>query len=278
MVCCPYGGVVALPIIFSMVGVGLTMAYTFSCHFFESSGLESMGITRGYGPWTIQGTYPIRLGSSEEFVSYIEGVLTGNITKIHDIDLNMTDTEKEEMSEFFQEDGQQICYPWSQYGYDAYEMLFDSNMNLARGFSMTSTVLSLLLMFTILFMGCCRFRKCSFYFTGVLCILTGVFSAVTFLSTRTAYCQDAEKCTIGSSGIVCIVAVVWWILLGIFLMCLEKTPVNERQNQPSTVAPAATQQQQTETYSQDNGVQAATVVTTNAGRDAEKGGATTVVY
>lgn len=273
MVCCPYGGVVTLPIIFSMIGVGLTFAYTFTCHFFDSSGPASLGIERGYGPWTIQGAYPIHGVDGTTINSIIPSI---NLT---DSNINYTDATSilsQDAANLLSDNNllseQQFCYPWGQYGYDSFGNLFDRDMDIARGFSMASVVLSVLLMFTILFMGCCRFRRCSFYFTGFLCILTGLFSAVTFISMKSTYCQDADTCKMGYSGIICIVSFAWWVLLGFFLMCLNKTPVDERCRLPSVAPDAA------KTYNHNEGAPAVTVVTTNAGRDVEHGGPMTVVY
>lgn len=273
MVCCPHGGIVTLPILASMAGVALTFAYAFSCHFYDSAGSMSLGAERGYGPWTVQGTYPVYLGAEGLFPSFLANNSTApnNTASFFGGNVNLTDAASalsHDAATFLSDNHlvseQQFCYPWSQYGYDSFSSLFDRQMNAARGLSMAAVVLSVLLMFTMIFMACCRFRKCSFYFTGFLSILTGLLSAATFISFSSEYCQLAETCKLGYSGIVCIVAAVWWVALGIFLCSMEKAPVEERRRQ-SAIAPSAPREED-KTFDNQAGV-----VTTNAGRDVELG-------
>jgi len=270
MVCCPYGPSVLIPILLSVAGVGLNLAFTFTCNFIDVSSSSDAGVDRGFGPWTIEGTAP--LVTQNKVYSSILSSSGGNVTVNVD---NAASVATQDTAKFLQQHSldaspQTFCYPYSQFGYDNFVegSLFDNDMHVARGFSMTAVVLGVILMFNILFMSCCTIRRSGFYITGIFSILTGVFVALTLVVLNSNFCTDAAACKMGYSGIVCIVAAAVWVLLGLYMLCMNKTPRDREVGSRRAVTPE-----------QPKAHEGVTVVTTAAGRDVESGGQhTTVVY
>lgn len=208
------------PIVFGWIAFILTLASTFTCHMVDVKGADTFNQLRGFGPWTVQGQLPLLIngmtfdtGSNLDlhnmtWQSVESSVMNGidNFLNTHEVTISTADSGK--------------CYSWSQF-HAAKGDLFDTEVSLARGFSMAAVIVGFVLAVQLLFLACCQIR--SFGWVGFTFVLEGVLTALSLLMHQSFYCKDADTCTLGHSGILCIVATVIWVLTGIFLWCMPPT-------------------------------------------------------
>jgi hypothetical protein len=204
-----------LPILFGIAGFALTLASAFTCHLIDVKGADTMNQVRGLGPWTIQGKAPILINGrnyetdSSSTVKGIEDTVIGGIERF----------ASDHGAEFTFGGDANACYSWSHFGGSTRD-LFDTELFVARIFSMAAVVLGLFLMIKLLFFACCGSR--SFGCTSFLCFLESLFVGLTFLMTDSFYCKDADTCELGHTAIFCGVATGIWFLVGVFLSCMPR--------------------------------------------------------
>jgi hypothetical protein len=208
MTCCPFGPIMAFPIFFGLVALGLTLTSTFSCHLIDTKSNDIFNATRGFGPWTVQGQSAIIIADEDIHAGNItwkgfENSVVSNIDNFlssHDIVDSSNDHK---------------CFTWSQIQASSYISLFDEKLTMARAFSMAAALFGVMVSVKLLMFACCRFR--SFHWTGFLCMVEALLTGLTLLMTQSSYCKDADMCKLGYSGITCIVATVMWVLMSMFL-------------------------------------------------------------
>lgn len=162
--CCPYGGIPILPILVSFVLLVMTWVSAFACNLFEADRFTA-GVTVGYGAWLVQGVTANTGG----------GIPTQFET---------------------------LCFPYSSVGFFNANLnfLIDSNMQVARAFSMIAVVLSVPVFIMILMTGCCTTSNHTSYFrlTGGLAGFTGVCQLLTLVRVVTIACERALDDTLTS--------------------------------------------------------------------------------
>ncbi|EEC50137.1 predicted protein [Phaeodactylum tricornutum CCAP 1055/1] len=187
---CPYGPFLSLPAFSVLVATICTWVATFDCSFFRISNVSDRGESISIGLWTI-----------EYFETY-ETVIWG-------------ETRTSTLG-----DGE--CVLWSKNSGAGVSDL-DAPLWIARIFSLVASLASIPLLVAILAPSCMTFSSTFFRRLSIALISEGVCTLISLSAIRSKWCLDGEDCTIRFSGILCLLAVLFWFIAGCTSVCLKES-------------------------------------------------------